>query len=360
MRATSRNTARRTRWCASSPRRSISSDRCSAVSAAPKCRCPAAASSARARPTCTSKRSSRSAATCAARTAILIAESKRQALHGATIEFRTPSVGATKNAMLAAVLAEGTTTIKNVAMEPEVVDLGNFLVAMGAKIKGLGGRYAYDRRRERTARRRVRDHSRSHRDRHAAARRRGHARRRHRHGLPSRASRSASCSSCKSAASIVTSGDDWIRVDGSGITGGTDILTAPYPGFPTDLQPQMLSFLAPRPGHERRRRVDFQRALLVRERTRAHGRRRARLDGEQHGGRQRRGALSGAPVEAPDIRAGAALVIAGLAAAGETEIIGLEYIDRGYERLEEMLSALGRPSAAQQRRHAASRTGGNF
>ncbi len=68
----------------------------------------------------------------------LIAESKRTRLQGATIEFRMPSVGATKNAMLAAVLAEGTTTIKNAAMEPEVTDLANFLVAMGAKIAGLG------------------------------------------------------------------------------------------------------------------------------------------------------------------------------------------------------------------------------
>jgi UDP-N-acetylglucosamine 1-carboxyvinyltransferase len=93
--------------------------------------------------------------------------------------------------------------------------------------------------------------------------------------------------------------------------------------------------------NERRRRDDLQRPLLVRQRTRAHGRRRPRRDREQHGLVKGGTALSGAPVEAPDIRAGAALVVAGLAARGETSIIGLEYIDRGYERLEEMLSALG-------------------
>jgi UDP-N-acetylglucosamine 1-carboxyvinyltransferase len=139
----------------------------------------------------------------------------------------------------------------------------------------------------------------------------------------------------------VTRGDDWLRVDGSTINGGTDIVTAPYPGFPTDLQPQMLTFLCTVPGTSVVEESIFNaRFSYVNELARMGADVRVAMDNNTalvKGGVQ----LSGAPVEAPDIRAGAALVVAGLAAAGETEIIGLEYIDRGYERLEEMLSALG-------------------
>ncbi|MBD5653588.1 MAG: hypothetical protein IAI50_00205, partial [Candidatus Eremiobacteraeota bacterium] len=139
----------------------------------------------------------------------------------------------------------------------------------------------------------------------------------------------------------VTSGDDWIAVQADRITGGTGILTAPYPGFPTDLQPPMLSFLCTAPGTSVVEESIFNaRFSYVNELSRmgadvrvANNNNTALIKGGTP--------LSGAPVEAPDIRAGAALVVAGLAAQGETEIIGLEYVDRGYERLEEMLSALG-------------------
>ena len=138
----------------------------------------------------------------------------------------------------------------------------------------------------RAARRRVLDHPRPDRDRHAADRRRDNARRRtvtkcrpdELLALP------LSCSECGVK---VTSGDDWMRVQAA-VSGGTDIVTAPHPGFPTDLQPQMLTFLCTAPGVERRRRIDLQRALLVRQRTRPHGCRRARRDGQQHGPGQRR------------------------------------------------------------------------
>jgi len=139
----------------------------------------------------------------------------------------------------------------------------------------------------------------------------------------------------------VTSGDDWIRVVADRVTGGTDVLTAPYPGFPTDLQPPMLSFLCTAPGTSVVEETIFNaRFTYVNELARMGADVRTATDSNTaliKGGTE----LSGAPVEAPDIRAGAALVVAGLAAQGETEIIGLEYIDRGYERLEEMLSALG-------------------
>jgi UDP-N-acetylglucosamine 1-carboxyvinyltransferase len=270
----------------------------------------------------------------------LIAESKHKRMQGASIELRMPSVGATKNAMLAAVLAEGTTTINNSAMEPEVVDLGNFLNAMGAKIAGLGtDTIVLDGVSEL-------------------------------HGveyeiIPDRivtgtlllcgavTRGDVTITGCRpdhleafmmklqECGVDVTFGDDWIRVDGSTITGGTEVLTAPHPGFPTDLQPPMVSFLCSVPGTSIVEESIFNaRFSYVNELARMGADARVSMESNTaivKGVSQ----LSGAPVEAPDIRAGAALVVAGLAAVGETEIIGLEYIDRGYERLEEMLSALG-------------------
>ena len=140
---------------------------------------------------------------------------------------------------------------------------------------------------------------------------------------------------------VVTTGADWIRVQADAVKSGTDIVTAPHPGFPTDLQPQMLTFLCTTPGTSVVEESIFNaRFSYVNELARMGADVKVSMESNTSivkGVAQ----LSGAPVEAPDIRAGAALVVAGLAAAGETEIIGLEYIDRGYERLEEMLSALG-------------------
>jgi UDP-N-acetylglucosamine 1-carboxyvinyltransferase len=270
----------------------------------------------------------------------LIAKAAKGRLEGGEVAFRQPSVGATKNSMLAAVLADGTTTLRNVAMEPEVVDLANFLVAMGAKIQGQGtdtvviGGVAElhgveyevipDRivtgtlllagcatRGDVTVERCAPAH------------------------LEYLLSKVAECGA------KVATGEDWIRVQADRITGGTDVLTAPYPGFPTDLQPPMLSFLCTAPGTSVVEETIFNaRFSYVNELSRMGADVRVAMDNNTaliKGGTP----LSGAPVEAPDIRAGAALVVAGLAAHGETDIIGLEYIDRGYERLEEMLSALG-------------------
>jgi UDP-N-acetylglucosamine 1-carboxyvinyltransferase len=269
-----------------------------------------------------------------------IAESKHRRLRGAPVEFRMPSVGATKNAMLAAVLSEGTTTLRNVAMEPEVVDLGGFLNAMGAKIAGLGsdtiviegveelhgGEYEIipDRIVSGTL---LLCGAVTRGDVTVTACRPDHL--------------EAFMAKLQECGVDLTFGDDWIRVDGSTITGGTEILTAPYPGFPTDLQPQMVSFLCTVPGTSVVEESIFNaRFSYVNELARMGADVRVSMESNTalvKGAAQ----LSGAPVEAPDIRAGAALVVAGLAAAGETEIIGLEYIDRGYERLEEMLSDLG-------------------
>jgi UDP-N-acetylglucosamine 1-carboxyvinyltransferase len=270
----------------------------------------------------------------------LIAKVRGRSLHGANIEFRIPSVGATKNALLASVLAEGTTTLRNVAMEPEVVDLANFLVAIGARIAGHGT--------DTIVVEGVRElHSVDYEiipDRIVAgtllicgAATRGDVRvtRCNPQHLEATVAKLAECGV------KVTRGNDWVRVRADRITGGTDIFTAPFPGFPTDLQPQMLTFLCTVPGTSVVEETIFNaRFSYVNELARMGAD--VRVSMENNAALVRGGApLSGAPVEAPDIRAGAALVVAGLAAQGETEIIGLEYIDRGYERLEEMLSQLG-------------------
>ncbi len=268
----------------------------------------------------------------------IVAVVKGASLVGGDIAFRQPSVGATKNAMLASVLATGTTTLRNVAMEPEVEDLANFLVAMGAKIAGQGT--------ETIVIEGVREL----------------------HGveydvIPDRiVTGTLLLAGCATRGDVtvkrcapahltavlaklvecgvkVTQGDDWIRVQADGVTGGTEILTAPHPGFPTDLQPPMLSFLCTAPGTSVVEETIFNaRFLYIDELVRMGADVRVAINTALIKGGT---VFSGAPVEAPDIRAGAALVVAGLAAQGETTILGLEYVDRGYERLEEMLSALG-------------------
>jgi UDP-N-acetylglucosamine 1-carboxyvinyltransferase len=270
----------------------------------------------------------------------LIAEARHGRLRGATIDFRMPSVGATKNAMLAAVMAEGTTTIRNAAMEPEVVDLADFLVAMGAKLAGHGtdtiviegvdklSGVEYEVIPDRIVA--------------GTLLLSGAATRGDVTVTRCRPAHLAAVVTKLSECGVkVTEGADWIRVQADRVAGGTDILTAPFPGFPTDLQPPMLSFLCTCPGTSVVEETIFNaRFSYVNELARMGADVRVAIDNNTalvKGGAP----LSGAPVEAPDIRAGAALVVAGLAAQGETEIIGLEYIDRGYERLEEMLSALG-------------------
>jgi UDP-N-acetylglucosamine 1-carboxyvinyltransferase len=270
----------------------------------------------------------------------LIASARNGRLHGGEIEFRMPSVGATKNAMLAAVTAEGDTIIHNAAMEPEVVDLANFLIAMGAKIAGAGGDtirvtgvaelhgVEYEIIPDRIATGTLLL---------AGAITRG--------DVTVKKTRPDDVLALQLALGEcgvkVSSGDDWIRVQADTVKGGTDVVTAPHPGFPTDLQPQMLSFLCTAPGVSVVEESIFNaRFSYVNELVRMGADVRVAMDNNTA---LVKGVttLSGAPVEAPDIRAGAGLVLAGLAASGETEIIGLEYIDRGYERLEETLSALG-------------------
>jgi UDP-N-acetylglucosamine 1-carboxyvinyltransferase len=270
----------------------------------------------------------------------LIASSSNGGLRGGEIAFRMPSVGATKNAMLAAATADGDTVIHNAAMEPEVVDLANFLVAMGADISGQGGdtiRVSGVKELHGVEYEIIPDRIATGTLLLAGAITRG--------DVTVRKTRPddllALQLSLGECGVKVTTGEDWIRVQADTVKGGTDVVTAPHPGFATDLQPQLLSFLCTAPGVSVVEESIFNaRFSYVNELVRMGADVRVAMDNNTAlvKGVAR---LSGAPVEAPDIRAGAALVLAGLAAAGETEIIGLEYIDRGYERLEETLSSLG-------------------
>lgn len=270
----------------------------------------------------------------------LIANARDGRLRGGEVEFRMPSVGATKNAMLAGVTADGETIIRNAAMEPEVIDLAHFLIAMGAKITGAGGdtiRITGVRELHGVEYTIIPDRIATGTLMLAGAITRG--------DVTVRGTNPDDVLALQVALGEcgvrVSNGDDWIRVQADEVKGGTDVVTAPHPGFPTDLQPQMLSFLCTAPGVSVVEESIFNaRFSYVNELVRMGADVRVAMDNNTA---LIKGvaSLSGAPVEAPDIRAGAALVLAGLAAVGETEIIGLEYIDRGYERLEETLSSLG-------------------
>ena len=259
-------------------------------------------------------------------------------LKGANVYLDSPSVGATINIMIAAVFAEGTTIIENSAREPHVVDTANFLNKLGARITGAGtnairivginalagGEYTI-----------IPDQIEAGTYMIAAAISGGdvvveNIIPKHMESLTAK---------LKEIGVNITEGLDSIRVSVDKKLKGCDIKTSVYPGFPTDLQPQMATLLC-----------TCQTSSVVTENIFEN---RYRYVGEL----RRLGAnlkldsrsliingnykLTGAKVEATDLRAGAALVIAGLVAKGETIISGVEHLDRGYEQLEEKFTALG-------------------
>lgn len=259
-------------------------------------------------------------------------------LKGAELALEFPSVGATENLLTAAVLATGTTTIENAAREPDFVDLGEFLISMGARIEGLGtptltihgvkelhptdhvtipdrivtGTWAF-----------------------AAAMTRGditiHGGRAKDLELP--------LEKLASAGAIITTSADGIRVRMEGRPKSIDIATLPYPGFPTDLQPLVICLNAIAEGNAIVTENVFEgRFMFVNELVRLGAQ--INVDGHHasvHGIER----LSGAPVAATDIRAGAALVIAGLVSDGITIVEDSFHIDRGYPNFPEQLRALG-------------------
>jgi len=259
-------------------------------------------------------------------------------LTGDVISLDYPSVGATENVMMAACMARGRTVIESAAREPEIIDLAKFLTSMGANISGAGsdtivieGVEALDGATHTV--------------------------------IPDRVEAGTFM-----AAAAVTEGeveveginpihleifisklraigvdlkefDHSVRCRGNGEYSSTDIATLPHPGFPTDLQAPIIVLLSLARGHSIVTENVFENRFgFVDELNRLGAS--VRVSGHHavvHGGSR----LEGAIVEAPDLRAGAALVLAGLAASGTTEVGRIGHIDRGYEAFEHKLQALG-------------------
>ena len=267
------------------------------------------------------------------------AETDGDGLTGATIHFDKVTVGGTENLMMAACLARGETVLKNCAREPEIVDLAELLTGMGATIEGAG-----------TARIRIE----------GAARLGGTT-----HAIqPDRIEAAtyliagaltgddveirdcrpehlgALCRALRDIGVAIEIGDGSIRVHGAdGDLRALDIETAPYPGFATDIQAQLMVLLTQASGESRIVETIFEnRFMHVAELSRMG----ARID--LHGNHATVAGptpLSAANVMATDLRASACLVLAGLVAEGETIIDRIYHLDRGYEHIEEKLQGLG-------------------
>ncbi len=267
------------------------------------------------------------------------ARSKQARLQGKSLVFDTVTVTGTENIMMAAVLAEGQTVIKNAAREPEVLDLAIFLNQLGARIKGAGthtiviegvealsgGSYSVmpDRIEAGTYLT-------------AGAITRGQ--------VTVRKVKPDNLLSmlCKfeEAGAAITIGEDWITLDMDGQRAeSVDISTAPYPAFPTDMQAQFMALNAVSEGTGSVIETIFEnRFMHVQELQRMGAK--IRLNGNTAivAGVEK---LTGAPVMATDLRASASLVLAGLVAEGETTVERIYHVDRGYDRIEEKLASLG-------------------
>ncbi len=259
-------------------------------------------------------------------------------LKGSHIYLDMASVGATINIMLASCMAEGQTTIENPAKEPHVVDVANFLNSMGANIKGAGTdviRVTGVKKLHATTYSIIPDQIEAGTFMVAAAATRGDVV--IRNVIPKHLE--AITAKLLEVGVEVEEMDDAVRVHCDKRTGNTHIKTLPYPGFPTDMQPQITTLLVLSKGtsvitegiyESRFKYVDelvrMGASIKVENAT-------AVVDGVE--------GLTGATLSASDLRAGAALVIAGLTAEGFTTVENIEYVERGYEKFEEKLNKLG-------------------
>jgi UDP-N-acetylglucosamine 1-carboxyvinyltransferase len=259
-------------------------------------------------------------------------------LRGATFTFDAVTVTGTENVMMAAVLADGVTVLENCAREPEVVDLARALGGMGARIQGAGSATI---RVEGVARLSPLDHQ----------------------VIPDRIEagtllvagalpgNDVTVEGCRPeqlealleklahAGAAVERLPGGVRVVGDGRPRPTDVRTSPFPGFPTDMQAQMMVLLTVADGSSLVTETVFEnRYMHVQELTRLGAD--IAVDGKTAVVKGVAG-LSGAPVMASDLRASAALVLAGLLAQGTTEVHRVYHLDRGYERLEQKLTPLG-------------------
>ena len=259
-------------------------------------------------------------------------------LKGARIVTDMVTVTGTENLMMAACLAEGETILENAAREPEVVDLAKVLVAMGAQIEGAGSDRLVIRGVERL-------HGASHRimaDRIetgtflcAAAACGG--------DVTVRAtdpwSMDVTIDRLRETGATLTSGPDWVRLQANGRPRAVSVRTAPYPGFATDMQAQFMALDAVAEGTATVVETIFENRFMHVQELRRLGAN-IRIEGNT-AIVQGVPALSGATVMATDLRASASLVIAGLAARGETTVERIYHLDRGYARMEARLQALG-------------------
>ena len=259
-------------------------------------------------------------------------------LQGAEIELDFPSVGATENLMTAAVLAHGVTTINNAAREPDIVDLCNFLVSMGAKIDGIGTPVITITGVEKlnpTSHRTVTDRIIAGTWAFAAVMTQGDITI---HGAVAE-HMEVMLDKLTAAGAIITSTPDGVRVKMDHRPRAVDVATLPYPGFATDLLPFIIGMNAIAEGHAIVTENVFEsRFMFVNELARLGAQ--ITVDGH-HASIDGIPQLSGAPVEASDIRAGAGLVLAALVADGETTVDGALHVDRGYPNFAEDLRGLG-------------------
>ncbi|HBI6898923.1 TPA: UDP-N-acetylglucosamine 1-carboxyvinyltransferase [Clostridium perfringens] len=259
-------------------------------------------------------------------------------LIGTNIFFDVVSVGATINLMIAATLAEGTTVLENAAREPHIVDVANFLNAMGANVKGAGTdviRIKGVKELKGCNYSVVPDQIEAGTFMIAAAATRGDVT--IQNVIPKHLE-SISAKLLEMGAKV-EEGDDSVRVYVDGDLKGVNLKTAPYPGFPTDVQQPMCTLLSTAKGRSiivetiwenRHKHVDELKKMGATIKVEGRS---AIIDGVDR--------LTGAVVKATDLRAGAAMVIAGLISDGVTEITSIEHIDRGYPHIEEKFRMLG-------------------
>lgn len=267
-----------------------------------------------------------------------IEASAPEGMTGANIYLDFPSVGATENIMMAAAMASGTTVLENPAEEPEIVDLANYLNQMGARVRGAGTNVIT-----------IEGVSELHGVQHSVIPDRIEA------GtymiaaamtggdviienvLPEH--QKPLIAKLREAGALVEEDIDRIHVVGSGRLKAVDIKTLPYPGFPTDMQAQMMAMLSVAEGRSKITETVFEnRFMHVVELNRMGANittegRSAVISGPAH--------LTGCTVRATDLRAGAAMILAGLVAEGATEICDIYHIDRGYEEIAAKLTRLG-------------------
>ena len=261
-----------------------------------------------------------------------------QGLKGAKVYLDFPSVGATENIIMAASMAEGQTVLENPAQEPEIVDLANYLNVMGAKIRGAGTNVIKIEGRRKLVGREytiIPDRIEAGTYMVAAAMTQGDV------YIENAISEHLKpvIAKLKEAGVGLEEAVDGIRVYCDRVTKSVDIKTMPYPGFPTDMQAQFMAMMAVSKGAGTVTETVFENRFMHVEELRRMGAnirvdgRTARVEGVDK--------LTGCQVKATDLRAGAAMVLAGLVAEGETRVGYLHHIDRGYDNLVEKLVSIG-------------------